>query len=285
MREHFRRKILVFLTGVFLLVSFCRADGPGLAAELFAEKDWEPCLRECERLLITDPHDDDALLFSSVCKLRLGRDTRRARTDLGGLMTSKADLSIRTRAAYEKARADWKDGDMKSAFEAFLFAFYRTGDPTLFVKSACSLTRVMDDVPDLSDKQKHSLRMQINSSRDLWYGPLFKECRVDDPAKKTPALAYPARWFTLLYRAQIGPAIGDRCVLEPSCSAYFLEAGRKHGLLAFPMIADRFFREPSEAQDPGNRIVKHGRVRHADPVSDHDGWMGKGSEDKARRAK
>ena len=77
------------------------------------------------------------------------------------------------------------------------------------------------------------------------------------------------------YRLFVGPAIGSRCVLEPSCSQYFLEAGRKHGIVGVPMVADRFVREP--VVSASDRWVRRpdGSWRHPDPVSDHDGWFSK----------
>ncbi len=70
------------------------------------------------------------------------------------------------------------------------------------------------------------------------------------------------------YREWIRPAIGSRCSLSPSCSEYFLTAGRRHGWWAFPMMADRLVREPglvSSAPDPSQRV--------SDPVDDHDRWF------------
>lgn len=82
-----------------------------------------------------------------------------------------------------------------------------------------------------------------------------------------------ARGVVLFYRRFVGPAIGARCALEPSCSRYFLEASRRHGLLGLPMVADRFVREPVESAS--DRLVRRpdGSWRHSDPVSDHDWWF------------
>ena len=88
------------------------------------------------------------------------------------------------------------------------------------------------------------------------------------------AAAFPARMFISFYRTQISPAIGDRCSLEPSCSEYFVQAVKRHGVLGIPIMADRFFREPSvfaAAEKPV--IMPDGRIRYADPVCDHDFWM------------
>lgn len=102
--------------------------------------------------------------------------------------------------------------------------------------------------------------------------------KKDAPLKKAHAAsvgARLARGVVSFYRKFIGPAIGSRCVLEPSCSRYFLEASRKHGLLGLPMVADRFVREPA-ASAPDRPWVQttSGQWRHPDPVSDHDWWFG-----------
>ncbi|MBQ7667201.1 MAG: membrane protein insertion efficiency factor YidD, partial [Kiritimatiellae bacterium] len=85
-----------------------------------------------------------------------------------------------------------------------------------------------------------------------------------------------ARAVVAFYRFAVSPAIGQRCSLTPSCSQYFLEASRKHGLLGIPMITDRFVREPVVSA-PDRPLVRDGagRWRHPDPVEDHDWWFEK----------
>ncbi len=84
-----------------------------------------------------------------------------------------------------------------------------------------------------------------------------------------------ARAVVAFYRFAIGPAIGARCALEPSCSRYFVQASRKHGWLGVPMTADRFVREPVVSA-PDRPWVRNadGAWRHPDPVEDHDFWFG-----------
>ncbi len=84
------------------------------------------------------------------------------------------------------------------------------------------------------------------------------------------SIARPVVWF---YRKFVGPAIGSRCALEPSCSRYFLAASEKHGILGIPMIADRFVREPVESASSEWVVDSNGNPRHPDPVSNHDFWM------------
>ena len=83
-----------------------------------------------------------------------------------------------------------------------------------------------------------------------------------------------ARWVVAFYRFAIGPALGSRCALEPSCSRFFSRSCRKHGWLGVPMTADRFVREPVVSADdrPWVRDAS-GHWRHPDPVEDHDWWF------------
>lgn len=82
---------------------------------------------------------------------------------------------------------------------------------------------------------------------------------------------WPVRWIVGMYRRHIGPAIGARCSLVPSCSQYFLEAGNRYGWLAVPLIGDRLVREPSVVQC-GEHPVAGKTERYADPVEDHAWW-------------
>lgn len=43
----------------------------------------------------------------------------------------------------------------------------------------------------------------------------------------------------IVYRRLIGPVLGPRCRFEPSCSAYALEALRRHGALRGSWLAVR----------------------------------------------
>jgi len=102
---------------------------------------------------------------------------------------------------------------------------------------------------------------------------LLSKLEASGPARGAAGCRSFAGWITggivRMYRRWVGPAIGARCSLTPSCSEYFLQAGRRHGWLAFPMMADRLVREPSVVAAAEVRIA--GRI--ADPLEDHDGWM------------
>lgn len=85
--------------------------------------------------------------------------------------------------------------------------------------------------------------------------------------------AWPVKGLVGFYRFAIAPAIGSRCVLEPSCSRYSLEAARQYGWLSLPMTGDRLIREPSVVHAAAHPVTNALRqIRYADPVSDHMGW-------------
>jgi hypothetical protein len=86
-------------------------------------------------------------------------------------------------------------------------------------------------------------------------------------------IAAPFAAVIRFYGSQVSPAIGRRCSLWPSCSAYAVEAVRKHGLLGIAMYADRAVSEPGIVAAARRPVEVDGRRRYADPVEDHDWWM------------
>lgn len=105
----------------------------------------------------------------------------------------------------------------------------------------------------------------------------MRECAVDRP-KAGGALSKPGQWVVSFYRAQVSPAIAARCSLHPSCSEYFRQSSVRHGLLGFPLIADRFVREPSVVVLQERPFAMDGKMRYADPVDDHTWWWRKEPE-------
>lgn len=266
-------RIPVLATGI-LFLSFvgCSAAPIDLAAELFEEAEWKACLRECRRVLNVSPSDSTARLLESVAALRLNRHIDRSIASLKDLSHSDEPLAIRAMAAYECGRAEWKAGNHDTAFELFQMTFHNSLETELFLRSACSLFLLMEEKPDLR-KDGSDLVIQINTSRTLWHGRLFKECRIKKREEKTRLLARPGKWIVAFYRSQLSPAIGQRCSLTPSCSEYFLQACREHGLLGFPIQGDRFFREPGVVTEGRTPVIVGDVIKYADPLSDHDFWM------------
>ena len=65
---------------------------------------------------------------------------------------------------------------------------------------------------------------------------------------------------------------GDRCPMHPTCSAYSLQAFKKHGFfIGFMMTADRLIHEGSE-MDYAPLVKVGDRYKFYDPVSNNDFW-------------
>ena len=158
-------------------------------------------------------------------------------------------------------------------------AFRTARDPRVFRVAGAALYLLFRADEDFR-KVNSSLATQVEMCRNSWTRNDLADARicVDSiaPAKRRRG---PGTWLAAgvvgFYRLFVGPAIGDRCVLEPSCSQYYLEASRKHGILGVPMITDRFVREPVESHSERLIRMPDGSWRHSDPVSDHDWWFSK----------
>ncbi len=74
------------------------------------------------------------------------------------------------------------------------------------------------------------------------------------------------------FQKVISPVDGARCNMYPTCSAYSLDAFRKHGTIkGLILTADRLLHEPDE-HDFAPIIIKHGVYRYYDPVERNDFW-------------
>lgn len=75
------------------------------------------------------------------------------------------------------------------------------------------------------------------------------------------------------YRETISRVDGERCRMHPSCSAYSLDAIKKHGFfLGYVMTTDRLIHESNEMDHAPKIILKNGRQRYYDPVESNDFW-------------
>ena len=158
-------------------------------------------------------------------------------------------------------------------------AFRTARDPRVFRVAGAALDLLFRSDEDFRNANP-SLAAQVEMCSGGW-----TEKDIADARKCVEALAPatrrrgPGAWLAAgvvgFYRLFVGPAIGNRCVLEPSCSRYYLEASRKHGILGVPMVTDRFVREPVESNSERLMHMPDGSWRHPDPVSDHDWWFSK----------
>jgi hypothetical protein len=254
----------------FFMLALAVAAEPSLdlAAELFGEGDWAAARTESLR---TD--SARARLLGAVSALRMGRGTAGAKAQLALIWHDESvDLETRCMAAYESGLAERADGSPASALDGWTFAYLNTRAPPLFWRSGCSLYFLLKADKSLRSREP-ALWQSLPSCRDVWPLEVWRECRPRKVPGPSPA-SLPGKWIVQFYRAQIGPAIGSRCDLLPSCSEYFKQASHAHGLLGIPIMADRFVREPSVVAAKEKPVVMpSGRIRYADPLSDHDFWM------------
>ena len=273
------RKIPGLVPGIFFLAlagSAIADPALQLAGELYAENQWEAARTESLRAGSEAVHPAEiarARLLAAQAALRLGREAAQAQGELEALWRgADAPLEIRSEAAFESGRAAWAVRDRSAAYPALTFAFLNAREIPLFWRAGCSLYLFLK--ADKAGRRADPVLWQaLLTCRDAWPAEIWRECR---PARRGgPAWAsLPGRWIVRFYRAQIGSAIGARCDLQPSCSEYFLQASRAHGLLGVPIMADRFVREPSVVSAQEKPVVTSGgRIRYADPLSDHDFWM------------
>ncbi len=82
-----------------------------------------------------------------------------------------------------------------------------------------------------------------------------------------------AQWPIRLYQTQIGPAIGQRCSMHPSCSAYCAEAIARYGWIGIPMTTDRLIRETDHVNHRLHPIAINGVERYYNPVDAHSFWF------------
>jgi len=263
----------LFFAGMFFFSMPAWSDPLGLATDLFEKNEWDLCRRECKRALLdgTEPLEKFQLL-ETLSNARRGTAPSEVMIQLQPIVTSCTDVQVSAIAAYELGRLQWQLDQPEEALGSFETAFNTTTNKSLFLHSSCSMFLLFKEHRKLK-RGNEALISQINTSRSEWYGPLFFQCAKPDSEKdKSPA----PNWIVSFYRAQVSPAIGDRCTLEPSCSEYFNQAYCKHGLKSIPMIADRFFREPEVSNNKEDPVVKeNGQIRYGDPLENHDFWMKK----------
>ncbi len=245
--------------------------GYTLASDLYEMGDWVRARREALRALAAQPAHEAALLLAADCALRLDPRSESARRILDHLAAEAADPDARAQAAYLAGRAHWANRDLPAAWSAYARAFRGAPDRGLFIRGGCALFLLRRLDPTLGSDDP-ALLQQLASCRNLWRFELRDEVRVD-PTPAREKRAGPAEWIVGFYRAQIRPAIGHRCSLDPHCSEYFLQASRAHGSLGVPLVGDRLVREPGVVQAADEPVVRRGVTTYRDPLSEHTDWM------------
>jgi putative component of membrane protein insertase Oxa1/YidC/SpoIIIJ protein YidD len=106
-----------------------------------------------------------------------------------------------------------------------------------------------------------------------WIALMTEQRRAQPPAPRIGIIGGIARAIIGFYQNQIGPGIGQRCAMYPSCSHYSLEACRRYGLVGIPMTADRLIRESDHIRYRINPIQRNGRELYHDPTEHHTFWF------------
>ena len=77
-----------------------------------------------------------------------------------------------------------------------------------------------------------------------------------------------------LFQKYISPVDGPRCPMYPTCSAYSLQAMRKHGpVIGVFQTVDRLYREGDSEHEHNQSINKWGYIRFSDPLEQNDFWL------------
>ncbi len=75
------------------------------------------------------------------------------------------------------------------------------------------------------------------------------------------------------YQDIVSKADGDRCGMHPSCSAYSVEASKKHGLIiGWIMTCDRLLRDGGDEMRLSPKILVNGLPHIYDPLENNDFW-------------
>ena len=91
-------------------------------------------------------------------------------------------------------------------------------------------------------------------------------------ADQGDAFSNPFIFLVKGFQKTISPVDGARCTMYPTCSAYSLDAFRRHGTIkGLILTADRLLHEADE-HDFAPVIIKHGVYRYYDPVENNDFW-------------
>jgi len=105
-------------------------------------------------------------------------------------------------------------------------------------------------------------------ARAGWAPPGWDPAGAQAEEGSTNPAAVALGWAVQAYRATVSRVDGDRCPSYPTCSAYALEAVRRHGaLLGAVLTAGRLLGEADEAAF-APRILIDGRWRVYAPVED-----------------
>ena len=252
------------------LQGYGTAGSRQLAGELFFhENDWQHARTEIERLLLAHPDDPALLVMRAICLVRTGKPDHEAFTPI--LDASNVAPDIRAHAHYELGRLKL-DTDSEAAFGHFKQAFMLSSDPALWSRSGFYLHQL-----HRGNTRRYPLSpsttSQLRTSSHTWTNELRQAHSIRPHGRLRRTASAPLRTMIRFYQRQVGPAIGSRCSLEPSCSRFAMKAVNQFGWRGIPLIADRIIREPDVVKKRQNPIIIQNRLRFHDPLSAHSSWF------------
>lgn len=263
--------ILLFFT-VFFAVSAIYSQPRSLADALFETGDWSACRVECMRALSETPEDDNLNLLMALSEIRMNQGSVSNALSVLETLVFKAKVDgIAEIAAYELGYALLAEGDNERAVFFLKKVFLETSDSALFARSGYLLYNATQAGRTLQPSEA-ALRKKLMASSVLWTEEVVKECAISRE-RGASLTGLPGKWIIAFYRSQIRPVLGSRCSLSPSCSEYARQAFSRFGLVGFPMIADRFFREPGVVAEAARPVLKDGKTLFEDPLDDHVWWQ------------
>jgi len=271
---HYKKGGLIFMASLIILIALLSNSVQAennilleLAISLFEENNFQACRIECLRSLSDNPLNKRAQFFLALSERRIGIDSTDTLANI--CLDNASPLQIKDMACYELSRAYIDKKKYHPAFDVLVQLFMNTKLPSLFVRSSCSLSHLFDHDENLAANHP-DLYSQVDSCFSLWSDDIIEETRLMSQQNNVSWSGLPAQWVILFYQTQIGPAIGQRCSLQPSCSRYAQQALTKFGILGLGFIGDRLIREPDVVAQKSKSVIIEGRVKYLDPLEDHD---------------
>ncbi len=239
-----------------------------LAEELFDEANWPAAQLEARRVASQNALDEKAAVIEAAAILRQTPADVAAFALITSLASNAALGEVRAWAMSECGFTLWARQDLGQAMELLTWAHQHSTNPVVRGRTsfgACILLSRTTVSPEI----RTYWREHLVNSLPTWTQEIRRTSAIRPGRSGRTIWSWPGEMLTAFYRGQIAPAIGSRCTLEPSCSEYFRQACRKHGWLGFPMIGDRFIREPSVVRDAEKPVRLRGSIRFADSVDAH----------------
>lgn len=264
-------RALVIITSALLCfrIVAAQAETLSLARQLFDEEDFRGARREALRGGTQEEMDAAVAALAAVRLFPLESERRQI---AGSLIKSSMSRDVAAWTSVELGRILWESDDLETAACLIQGAFAQAEDHDLFLQSAYLLRVLALRYPhrvSISD----AIRTQVMTVYPR-ITPAIQQAASPPRRQQGPRLsARLARGGVRLYQTQISPALGQRCSMHPSCSAYCLQAMQQYGVVGIPMTADRLIRETDHVHHRIHPIWVDGVEKFYDPVEAHSFWF------------